>query len=145
MHNNYRAGDRSARIGHVRVSKGNRNWAWQSDANLVIFFWERTDDQRPWKEVVQELADGDLLEALQWADHHACGRSWSLAAVVDHPTAGDRGLVWLLGCDLNTDVISDAQRTTERRMHARRGRRILAGDDLVMAGAAVGPWFSNPR
>jgi hypothetical protein len=113
----------------VDVTPGDNNWSWEQDETVfAVFFWELRGGSS-WAEDMHELRSCDLLEAMRWAEDHAGPRPWALAAIVDDPTesaGNERGVVWLLGRDLNAPPGTDAERDVEHRMHGRVGQRVLA-------------------
>ena len=70
-----------------------------------------------------DLTGADALQAIDWAQSHvSAGGTYAVALVWERPgLAGghERGLVWLVGIDGNTDPASDRERDALRRMAER--------------------------
>ena len=69
-----------------------------------------------------DLTGGDVLQAVDWAQSHVSpGGTYAVALVRDRRGADgpERGLVWLVGIDGNTDPSNDAETDALRRMAER--------------------------
>jgi hypothetical protein len=76
-----------------------------------------------------DLTGADVLQAVDWAQSHvAVGGTYAVALVCERPgSAGgpERGLVWLVGIDGNTDPVSDWERDALRRMAQRAASPVV--------------------
>jgi hypothetical protein len=80
-----------------------------------------------------DITDADMFEAVRWAQERAGDRHLYAVALVrderERPEAEgrqmSRGLVWLVGRDLNDPPTTEAEQRCVRRMTARRGRRVV--------------------
>ena len=69
-----------------------------------------------------DLTGADALQAIDWAQSHVgAGGTYAVALVRERPgQAGpERGLVWLVGIDGNTDPMNDSEVDALRRMASR--------------------------
>ncbi|HEY0645297.1 MAG TPA: hypothetical protein VGD39_17900 [Nocardioides sp.] len=69
-----------------------------------------------------DLTGADVLQAVDWAQSHVpAGGTYAVALVQDRPgPAGpERGLVWLVGIDGNTDPANESERDALGRMAER--------------------------
>ena len=69
-----------------------------------------------------DLTGADALQAIDWAQSHAvAGGTYAVALVSSRPgPAGpERGLVWLVGIDGNTDPVNDSEIDALQRMAER--------------------------
>ena len=75
-----------------------------------------------------DLTGADVLQAIDWAQSHvSAGGTYAVALVSDRrgPDGPERGLVWLVGIDGNTDPVSDSEREALRRMSARAASPVV--------------------
>jgi hypothetical protein len=80
-----------------------------------------------------DITEADVFEVVRWAQEQAGDdHPYAVALVRDEwePPKADgrrksRGLVWLVGQDLNDQVTTEAERRCVQRMMARRGRRVV--------------------
>lgn len=77
-----------------------------------------------------DVTEGDLFDALRWAQGRAGERGlYSIALVADgYGTQQERGLVWLIGADYQDTPLDDRSRNVQQRMLGRRGRTIVGLD-----------------
>jgi hypothetical protein len=69
-----------------------------------------------------DLTGADVLQTIDWAQSHvSAGGTYAVALVSDRrwQDEPERGLVWLVGIDGNTDPATDSEREALRRMAAR--------------------------
>ncbi|WP_439936295.1 hypothetical protein ACS3YM_10005 [Nocardia sp. N13] len=69
-----------------------------------------------------DLTGADALQAIDWAQSHvSAGGTYAVALVWERPgpDGPQRGLVWLVGIDGNTDPATDSERNALRRMAER--------------------------
>lgn len=113
----------------VRVDERDAAWEEREPRFRLYFFGPghgiaEDGSDAGWDVDTVDLVGGDVLDALRFADWHAePGARIGLALVVSPPTVDARGLVWLLGDDLNTSKRD--QRTLElfEQMHAAAAAR----------------------
>ena len=69
-----------------------------------------------------DLTGADALQAIDWAQSHVvAGGTYAVALVCERPGTArpERGLVWLVGIDGNTDPVNEAETEALRRMAER--------------------------
>lgn len=75
-----------------------------------------------------DLTGADALQAIDWAQRQVpAGGTYAVALVRDRPgpDGPERGLVWLVGIDGNTDPANDSEEDALRRMAARASTPVV--------------------
>lgn len=72
-----------------------------------------------------DITDADILDVVSWAQTRAgTEHMYAVALVCDKDDAG-RGLVWLVGMDLNDVPSTESERKCQAAMRARRNHGII--------------------
>jgi hypothetical protein len=108
-----------------------RDNAWEDHGACFRVYLFSGGDQQDWSWAVEtyDVREADVLEVVQWAtDQAGIDRLFAVALVVQgsedlDPVSAQRGLVWLLGLDVNGEPINETQISALRAMHARRTDR----------------------
>ena len=117
----------------VRIEQvDERDCEWEDDRpRFRVYLFEGPVDHPGVTVDTYDITEADVFEAVRWAqeragDHHL----YAVALVRDEQQRLDgiqmsRGLVWLVGQDLNDPATGEVKRRRVQRMTARRGRRIV--------------------
>lgn len=100
------------------------SWEFYEPRFRVYFF---AGDGPPLATQTHDVTDADALEVLAWAQEQAGDRLVAVALVEEASPwgAAERGLVWLVGMDANSQPADDSERHCQALMRQRRGRQVV--------------------
>jgi hypothetical protein len=87
-----------------------------------VYLFSGGGDDRSWATDTLEVWDADVDEVIAWAESRlGPGDLYSVA--LRQGDGDDRGLVWLVGFDMNDEPTNDRERAIQARMLERRDAR----------------------
>jgi hypothetical protein len=114
------------------VDERDSSWEEQEPTFRVYVFRGGEQPDRSWTTWTYDVVGADLIQVTQWAQHEVGDSGLYAVALVSHRASSTdqepaKGLVWLIGSDVNSEPLSEPEAAAQERMRTLRGKPIRFG------------------